>query len=651
MKICSLRQEETFLYAAQELQKYLLRMCPETQIAVEAAKGQDSGAICLGLLSDFGLPCENVTDPVIEDVIDIRIEQGKGHIAGSNPGSVLQGVYRYLHAAGCSWVRPGEAGEFIPRRSMADFSFTLRQKAAFPFRGQCIEGAVSYEHLCQTIEWLPKVGMNMFMMEQIVPYNYMSRWYEHKWSTVRQDEKTSYEQMADYTRRLELLIKKCGLQLHALGHGYLFEPWGVHYKKYGMEYEFPEEAREMTALVKGRREFFRGSPNFTQLCMSNPKARRAEVEFLVQYLQQKPEIDFLHVWLSDALNNQCECENCRNTRPSDFYVMMLNELDEALTKAGIDTRIFLTTYVDTLWAPEHEKIRNPARFLLSAATSRSYNEPICAERYDGPLPPYRRNDFHVDLSFPLTMSFLDAWKPYFDGPKFLFEYHLYTDHYFDPGYFQISRLLLEDIRALGKADFQGIMNDQTQRCYLPTGLPSAVMGAGLWEPEMDFDAFADGYFADAYGAEAAAAREYLETITKLFDPCDLRAQDSVVIQDTGFDAKGKKTQKWMHNPASMARLRKIAPFVDVFRPTVEKNLAAEQGSRRRSWELLIFHGEYCKKLAELYITASEVSQDAAHDKLDAMMDWLSHKELDYELEFDMVLFRQRMHQVLTLGKK
>ena len=62
-------------------------------------------------------------------------------------------------------------------------------------------------------------------------------------------------------------------------------------------------------------------------------------------------------------------------RPSDWYMMIMNEIDEKLEAAGLDTRIVFIAYVDTLWGPEKIGIKNPKRFsLLYAPITRSYCE-------------------------------------------------------------------------------------------------------------------------------------------------------------------------------------------------------------------------------------------------------------------------------------
>ena len=159
MKIHILRDTETIRYAADELKKYAYMMC-----GIDAEISADEGEIKLGLLSDLSLSEEGNDDPMIDDVIDISVSGFSGHIAGSNGRSVLMGVYNYLKSAGAMWVRPGVNGEFIPNADLLSHSFDFRKKADYSFRGECIEGAVSYEHLRDTVEWLPNVNMNFFMI-------------------------------------------------------------------------------------------------------------------------------------------------------------------------------------------------------------------------------------------------------------------------------------------------------------------------------------------------------------------------------------------------------------------------------------------------------------------------------------------------------
>ena len=163
MKIHILHDSKTIRYAAEELKKYLGKMS-----GISAEISTNSGDIKLGFLSELGLSLDGVLDSMIDDVIDARIEGLSGYIAGSNERSILMGVYNYFKSAGAMWVRPGECGEYIPQFDLSSHVFVMRKKADYSFRGECIEGAVSYEHLRDTVEWLPKVNMNFFMIDHTV---------------------------------------------------------------------------------------------------------------------------------------------------------------------------------------------------------------------------------------------------------------------------------------------------------------------------------------------------------------------------------------------------------------------------------------------------------------------------------------------------
>lgn len=641
MKIQILKNNETIKYAASELAKYLEMMDNGIKCEITSSDGD----IKLGMLSQLSLSDSDVDDAMIDDVIDIAIDNMQGYIAGSNDRSVLMGVYNFLKSAGCMWVRPGDDGEYIPQKYMQSHSYTYRKKADIAFRGECIEGAVSFENLRDHILWLPKVNMNLFMMEQIVPYNYISRWYKHTVSTVKEDENISFEQVGEYTVMLEKLIKKCGLQLHALGHGYLLEPYGIHYKTAQDHYELTDEAREDIALVGGVRELYHGSPNFTQLCFSKDKARLGLVKFLLDYLDKKPYIDFLHVWLSDSANNQCECEECKKKIPTDFYVQMLNELDAELTKRNIDTKIVFIMYIDTFWAPETTKLKNPDRFIMTTAPVRNYSHTYKADRWQGELPPYKRNEYYIRPDFSMNLSFMDKWKPAFDGRRFLFEYYLYTDHYFDPGYMSIAKNILTDIRHLEDIEFDGIMCDQTQRSFFPTGLPNSVMGEGMFDKNMDFDSYTDSYFNAAFGTDGAKVRCYLEKLTDTFDPGEIRSCDSVVLQDTGTGSE-KVVTGIKNNPRASLRLGAVESVTDDFANVIEANINSANLCHATSWKVLHYHAIYCKRFAQILISLANGDKENALKLFADMIDYLSHIEEEIQPQFDLVLFNQRIKKLI-----
>nr|MBQ4318099.1 DUF4838 domain-containing protein [Clostridia bacterium] len=163
--------DETLEYAISELSTYIQRMSNNTIIPTAQHKfvmptENIEGTIRLGLLSEFGLSEDGASDPYVDDVIDIDINGLTGYIAGSNIRSILLGVYRFLNSAGARWVRPGADGEYIPFCDFASHSFKYRHTASYRFRGECIEGAISFENVRDTIIWLPRVGCNMFFMEQ-----------------------------------------------------------------------------------------------------------------------------------------------------------------------------------------------------------------------------------------------------------------------------------------------------------------------------------------------------------------------------------------------------------------------------------------------------------------------------------------------------
>ncbi len=613
MTIQPIGDNGTIRFAAEELAKYLGRMT-DAEVAVGAGDG-----ISIGLMSDFPqITKPAIADAHMDDAIYVDIADGQGIIAGVNPRSVLLGAYRYLTELGCRWVRPGADGEFIPQ--IADLPpVHLEETPSYRHRGICIEGAVSYEHVRDTIDWLPKVGFNGYFTQFREAHEFFDRWYSHTNNPLIEGRHITTDDAREFLAQAVVEIKKRGLVYHGVGHGWTCEPFGIGGLGWRrVDDDIPDETRQYLAEVNGKREFWGGVPLNTNLCYGNPEVRRIIVQEIADYSAKHPEIDVMHFWLADGANNHCECELCKDTRPADFSVMMLNELDDILTAKRLETRIVFLIYVDLLWPPERETIRNQERFILMfAPITRSYSESY-KDIGDLPeLPPFVRNKLEFPRSVAMNVAFLKAWQKDFKGDTFDFDYHLTWDHYNDPGYTQVAETLNKDMRALKDIGINGMVSCQMQRAFFPTGLPMMTMGWTLWNRNLSYECITSEYYRAAFGPDANKAQAFLETMTRLFDPAALRVEPK---------------------PESAEALANVRSVADEFIPVIERNLSAENPCWARSWFYLRHSVEICRLLADAYAARALGEKARAHEAWELTKQYVREHEMELHPVLDVMFF-------------
>lgn len=492
--------QKTMQYAACELEKYSL--------------------LVLGERCDIALTCDGEDD--FDDGYEISVRKGCGVIRGRNARSVLMGVYGLFYELGCRFIRPGKDGDRLVKRTKEDCTAEKVFRPKYRHRGVCSEGAVSAENLMEMARWLPKIGMNSFFLQFSDGHLFFEKWYRHKGSSVLKAEKYGVADSARHYAEVAEVIKTCGLIFHAVGHGWTTEPLGyiTYGEKASQDKDILPEHRKLFAEVGGRRGFF-NAPGDTQMCYGNPEAREIVTDAIADYAERHPEVDVIHFWLADSLNNHCECELCRNTLPSDFYVKMLNLLDEKLTAKNIATKIVFLIYCDLLFAPQKEKIDHPERFILMyAPIARNYFEPLYTrENYESvcTAPNYVRNRNRHPQSGGEYLYYLKNWLQTVQCDGFSFEYHLMTFPYGgDPSFVRISRTLYEDMGALHLVGLNGNISCQLQRIFLPTSLPMYVMAKRLCGTEKTFEEIEEEYLSAAFGRQSAAVKELLHETEKFF---------------------------------------------------------------------------------------------------------------------------------------
>lgn len=638
VQITTLSQTTPIGLAASELARYLAQLSA-TPPATPMSGDITGPGLRLGTFADFGLtarPWPTVQDPELDDAVYIETAGTEGIIAGSNARSVLLATYRYLTELGCRWVRSGQDGEHIPRVDLATSAVSVAEAASYRHRGICIEGAISWEHVRDIVEWAPKVGFNAYFTQFREAYTFFERWYTHRENPTLPPEPFSVEQARDLKARLAVEIARRGLVFHDVGHGWTCDPLGI--PGLGWEYEpppVPPGAERYLAEVNGVRALWEGIPLNTQLCFSNPEVRDLVLGDIVAYARDHPEVGIIHFWLGDGWNNHCECPDCRQITPSDWYVRMLNELDERLTAAGLPTRIVFLIYFDLLWTPEVERIHNPDRFLLMfAPITRTYSVAY-AVADDAPvaaLPPFVLNKLKFPRSVDDNVAYLRAWQALFQGDSFDYDYHLMWDHNRDPGGIASARVIHQDMRGLAALGLNGLISCQVQRAFFPTGLGMAVMGRTLWDRSLDFSAIAEDYFQSAFGADGAACLAYLETISRLFDPPYLR------------------DEKPRHNPAVAAGYAQLPEVIAAFRPTIRRNLDALDPCQARSWYYLDQHADLALLLAEALRHRATGEDEAALGAWAAVQTFVRGRELDLQAALDAYEFQRVLGRLFTSPK-
>lgn len=629
MKIIASSTDPTIAFAAEELARYMEQM-RGTRPGIENGTGESGLRLCMFPELD-GTTLPPVADPSLDDAIHISTSGKTGVIAGTNPRSVLIAVYRYLTELGCRWIRPSSDGEIIPQVDIVQTAVSVTEAASYRHRALCIEGSVSYEHVRDIIDWMPKHGFNSYLTQFRESYTFFERWYKHLNNPTLEPEEFPVERARQFKRDLTSEMKRRGIVFHDVGHGWTCEPLGMPGLGWDVA-EAPPESVHYLAEVNGERKLWGGVPLNTNLCYSNPEVRRLMLDDIVAYAGEHPEVDIIHFWLADGSNNHCECENCVRRTPSDWYVLMLNDLDEKLSEAGLPTRIVFLIYVDLLWAPVTEKIANPDRFILMfAPITRTYSKPFSAEAELPPSPPYERNKLEFPRAVEGNIRFLKDWQEVFPGDSFDFDYHFMWDIFKDPGHWQLPMVLHADIRNLRDIGLGGYMGCQVQRAFFPSGLGMWLMGRNLWHRDAGFDEVADDYVRCAFGQDGQLAREYLEELSSLFDPPYLRVEKPAL------------------DPEAAERFSGIPAYIDSFRPVIERNLNHPEPAVARSWHYLDSHADIAALLAQALSARASGDKAAAHEHWESTAQLVREREIDLQTVLDVFWFIQVLQGLFPEG--
>ena len=570
----------------------------------------------------------DIGDTFWDDAYRLNIVDGSGEIIYANERSALLGVYHLLREAGCAFLHPGPMGEVVPRKQLDKLNAQKTVRAANRHRGICIEGSVSLENVLDMIDYAPKAGYNAYFTQFREAYTFFERWYAHRDNPLYAGEEYPVELARQMQETAVKAIKRRGLLYHAVGHGWTCEALGIHGLSWEAEEKKPEPWQKAhMALVNGERGLSKGVALNTNLCYSAPETRTLVAREIADYAQKHPQIDVLHVWLADEANNHCECDACAARRPSDWYVMMLNEAAQLLKEKGLATHIVFLIYYDLLFPPEEVSFIEEDRFILMYAPitrsfAHSFNEVTIPEG----ISEYWRNRLTFSRDVGENLAYLKAWQAFFKGDSFDYDYHLFYGPNIDLGQMTLCRVLYEDIGTLSSMGLNGMVHCQLQRVAMPHGFGLFMAGQALLDPTTDYDSMQKRYFDEAFGEDGEKAAAFCQKLSELF-PMDAFA---------GIVPHPNPTKEELES------IKQLNAEIEGMSLT---HAPCQETAQEKSWAYLAFWKACVKRLTDYVIAVCEKRADST-EKYDALAEYVWNHEPEVQSVFDAYCFLRHYRRIM-----
>ena len=513
-------------HAAHELVKYLPQIAPVTVGALPVLGSlpkETPARIVVGTsrsLAGAGIGPLPKADE-LDDALAVIPSKGKLFLVGSNARSVLYAAYRLLEELGVVFLRPGPGGEVIPRRAALSLPRrAIRESASYRHRGICIEGYPRMEHTLDVLDWMAKKKMNTFQLQFRHGGVFWRRGYNQ---SPEMDAATSAKRLSDedciiLDDRVIARCKELGMVVHRVGHGWTAATLGYQ----GIDWNemptgpVPAKMRAWLAEVGGKREFFGNEPTNTELCYSNPEAREAFMQTVMVYARQHPEVDALHVWLSDATNNKCECEGCREYTPTDWYMQLVNELGRRFEAEGLKTRIVLLGYFELIYPPEKVPLTARNSIFMYAPMGRCYRHHIadqkCGTTHDISRPPL--NAFRRLGGNRTVTALAKLWKGEKAPDTFLFDYHMWGAVWRDGFGMDLGSVMAQDMKDMKELGLNGLVSCQCIRAFYPHPYMPVAMADIMWNRVLAVAPHRRKVMAAAFGEHAKEVESFLADLVK-----------------------------------------------------------------------------------------------------------------------------------------
>lgn len=287
-----------------------------------------------------------------------RVFDGGLGIAGTNPRSVLYGVYDLLEELGFRFFAAHPDDEVVPTLTVDDLVRFLNtagerfEQATFAYRERHFLEWIDAETARREIDDTAKRRMNgfVFHIEDFAPD-------PDAWRTVLT------ELVPEIARR--------GLMPGIGEHG--------GYSLWLPPERYAAEHPEWYAQVGGQRVAgFRGPAGRYQFCTENPEARATFLDNMEAWLRENPQIQIMHIAPEDV-GHWCECERCAPIPIADRYMRLNNAIAERVHRVRPNAWVTHLVYANHAELPVRER-PSPHLNVSFVPFGRDYSYPFVDPR-------------------------------------------------------------------------------------------------------------------------------------------------------------------------------------------------------------------------------------------------------------------------------
>ncbi len=428
-----------------------------------------------------------------------------------NEWGVNYGVFELLEEQGFRWLRPGDAGEEVPKSRVLRAASGVREfKPAFPLR------------------W----GVALYATSSL--------------RTATPEESQAAVLWA-FRNRCNVLRGNDpryggGLRIGGGGHSY---HQLVPEKLFAKHPEF-------FPLIDGKRKA-KG-----QICHSNPELQEFFAKAVVEAAKRRPGLYMTSIDPNDGAG-WCECGPCR-------------AMDDPAVKSGRGGGLSMSSRVAAFNNIIAKKVEPelPGLRLYSLAYAQYLEPPTRVEKLEPSLvvglAPFAGafSDYSRPLRDPESLPnrrFLDSIKGFHKLGTTMYARE-YLSHYAWPGPLPLLWVMQDRFRVYRDFDFIGAYSE-THPCWGPQGMVLHFYLKLLWNPDLDLDTAIADYCEKAYGPAAAPMLRYHQKI-------EARGKGGPYFGSGGSQAIGLFTPEFLAALAEdVAEARKLAAGAEPYEWRVE----------------------------------------------------------------------------------